>query len=85
MKQPFNRFEDIQHRPLRIYNRSVMVHNIYEDQGAVTSQDYFATFSKEERLEIAQMTALTRKMGAKYVKDLVTRGVDFVDDLYVEA
>lgn len=84
MKNQFNRFADIAHRPLRIYNRAVMFHNIYEDQGPVVAGEYAQTFSPEERLEIAQMTALVRKKGVKFVQTLVTEGVEFVDDPFVE-
>lgn len=84
MKNNFNRFADINHRPLRIYNRAVMFHNLYEDQGSVVAGDYAETFSPEERLEIAQMTALVRKVGVKRVQQLVTDGVDFVDEEFVE-
>lgn len=84
MKNKFNTFSDIQHRPLRIYNRSVMFHNLYEDSGPVVASEYAQTFTPEERLEIAQMTALVRKKGVKFVQQLVTEGIDFVDDPYVE-
>lgn len=84
MKTQFNLFRDIQHRPLRIYNRSVMFHNLYEDQGAHTAKEYADALTKEERLEVAQMTALVKKIGPAKVKELVTAGVDFVDDEYRE-
>ena len=84
MKKTFNRFTDITHRPLRIYNRAVMTFNIMEDQGKETAAEYLDSFTKEVRLEIAQMTALTRKIGPKQVKEMVTRNIDFVDDEYVE-
>jgi hypothetical protein len=73
----FNRFTDIEHRPLRIYNRVVMFHNIFEDHGKAVAEDYANTFNKEERLEMVQMTSLVRGRGAKYVKDMVTRNIDF--------
>ncbi len=77
----FNRFTDIQHRPLRIYNRAVYFSNIFEDHGKAPAEDYANSFTKEERLEIAQMIALVKAKGVKHVKDLVTRGVEFVDDI----
>ena len=80
----FNTFDDISHRPLRIYNRSVMYHNLFEDQGPVVAKDYADALTKEARLEIAQMTALVKKVGLKKVKALVTEGVDFVDDEWRE-
>ena len=80
----FNTFDDISHRPLRIFNRSVMYFNLYEDQGPVVAKDYADALTKEARLEIAQMTALVKKIGLKKVKALVTEGVDFVDDEWRE-
>ena len=84
MEIQFNRFTDIKHRPLRIYNRAVMFSNLYEDQGAFIAGNYAESFTKEERLEIAQMIALVRKKGPKFVKDLVTKGVDFIDEDWKE-
>ena len=80
----FNKFNDIQHRPLRIYNRAVMFYNLRQDHGGYTAEQYAESFTKEERLEMAQMTALVKKKGPKFVKDLVTSGVEFVDDEYRE-
>lgn len=77
----FNQFNDIAHRPLRIYNRCVMFHNIFEDQGKAPAQDYAESFTKEERLEIAQMTALVKTKGPKLVKELVTKDIQFLDDV----
>jgi len=76
----FNKFNDIEHPPLRVYNRSVMFSNIYEDQGKAKAEDYANSFTKEERLQMAQMIALVRNKGVKHVQALVTAGVDFVDN-----
>jgi len=84
MKTQFNLFYDVQHRPLRIYNRSVMFHNLLEDQGKATAQEYANSLTKEERLEIVQMTQLVKKIGLKRLKALVTEGVEFVDDEWKE-
>lgn len=79
----FNRFDDISHRPLRIYNRAVMAYNIQEDQGRATMVEYLETFSPEERKEIAQMVQLVLKKGIKEVQRLVTDGVEFSDEPYI--
>ena len=79
----FNRFDDINHRPLRIYNRAVMAYNIQEDQGRATMVEYLETFSPEERKEIAQMVQLVLKKGIKEVQRLVTDGVEFSDEPYI--
>jgi hypothetical protein len=83
-KEIFNRFETIQHRPLRIYNRAVMFFNLYEDQGPEIAEDYANTFTAEERFEMAQMTALVKRVGPKRVKELVTSGLEFMDDPITE-
>lgn len=80
----FNTFNDIAHRPLRIYNRAVMYFNLYEDQGRNVAEEYAQSLTKEERLEVAQMTALVKKKGVKVVQALVTKGVDFVDEPFKE-
>jgi hypothetical protein len=80
----FNRFEDIEHKPLRVYNRAVMTFNIKDDQGVEAARDYLETFTQQERFEIAQITALTKKRGPKIVKEIVTSGLEFTDEDYVE-
>jgi hypothetical protein len=72
-----NKFEEIQHEPLRAYNRAVMFYNIYEDAGRAAAEDYANLFSKEDRLKMAQVVALVKRKGVKFVRDLVTNGVDF--------
>lgn len=84
MKLKFNRFTDVSHAPLRVYNRAVMFHNIYEDHGIHAAEDYANSFTKEERLQMAQITALVKAKGTKHVIALVTAGVEFVDDPFVE-
>ncbi len=80
----FNRFEDIDHRPLRTYNRAVMFFNLATDQGLSVAGEYLNTFSKEEKLEIAQITAMVKELGTKRVIELVTKGLIFTDEPYKE-
>lgn len=79
-KKDFPTFNDIDHRPLRIYNRTVFFHNLWEDQGPTVAAEYAETFSKEEKFEIAQMTKLVKLKGVKHVQSLVTQGLEFSDD-----
>lgn len=83
-KVKFNQFSDVAHRPLMVYNRTVMYCNIYEDHGPEAAKEYIEAFPKEERLAMAQMLALVRAKGVKTIQQLVTAGVQFVDDPYVE-
>lgn len=82
-KQNFARFTDIEHKPLRIYNRTVMFHNLYEDSGKHVAEDYAKTFTPEERLEIAYMSRFVRQKGVKAVQAMVTAGMTFTDDIEV--
>jgi len=75
----FNRFVDIEHAPLRIYNRTVMFYNIYEDSGRAAAEDYANSFNAEERLEMAKMAAEVKAKGTKAVKEAVTKGLVFTD------
>jgi Zn-dependent oligopeptidase len=84
-KLKFNRFTDVEHIPLRVYNRTVMFYNIYDDHGKLAAEEYADSFSKEERLQMAQVAALVKAKGTKHVIQLVTAGVQFVDDPYVES
>lgn len=83
-KLKFNRFTDIEHLPLRVYNRTVMFYNIYDDHGRDAAEEYANSFTKEERLQMAQLAALVKNKGTKHVIALVTAGVDFVDEAFVE-
>ena len=70
-------FSDIEHAPLRIYNRTVMFFNILEDAGKAPAQDYASQFSDEEKIEMVAMTQLVKKHGPKQVKEWVTKNVVF--------
>lgn len=70
-------FNDIDHQPLRIYNRTVMFFNVLEDAGKAPAQDYANQFSPEERVEMVAMTQLVKKHGPKVVKEWVTKNVVF--------
>jgi len=83
MKKTFNTFNDIQHHPLRIFNRSVMAHNILEDQGKETMSEYLSLFTDEERVEMYKMTALVKKIGSKKLRELVTEGLVFSNEEHV--
>jgi hypothetical protein len=72
-----DRFDDIAHKPLQAYNRAVMFYNTYEDQGPAAAQEYADQFSMEDRTNMARIVSLVKRKGVKYVRDAVTKGVDF--------
>ena len=56
----FNHFNDIEHEPLRVFNRTVMFHNLLQDFGRSVALDYVkpltiqAPFRQPERWNIKQ-------------------------------
>ena len=80
----YSTFSEIEHTPLRIYNRAVMSHNILEDVGRAAVEEYVKNFTKDERMEILAMTSLVKKHGPKTVKEWVTKGVVFPENMTEE-
>lgn len=80
----FNTFDEIQHKPLRAYNRAALFSNLREDSGVVVANDYLAQFSMADKLDIARILAAIQKMGLKKVQEIVTKGVVFEDYLTEE-
>lgn len=73
----YSDFSEIEHKPLRIYNRTVMFFNILEDAGRAEVEEWVKNFSDEEKIEMHAMAALVKKHGPKKVKEWVTAGVVF--------
>ena len=85
-KPTFNRFDEIEHMPLRVYNRGVMAFNILNDFGKETLKEYFETFNTGELLQIAIIQEHIKKFGVKKTYKEVTKDMKLQDDeeVYVE-
>lgn len=81
----FNAFEEIQHMPLRVYNRCVMMNNILNDFGKQQLQTYIEQFSVTERKQLYIMNAFIKKFGVEVAKKKVTEGMTFSDKDHEEA
>lgn len=75
-----NNFQEIEHRPLRLYNLSVMAYNIYEDCGQAAFEDYIDSISAKDKADMIKMIKLVRLKGTKYVISKVTEGMTFSDE-----
>ena len=84
MKNNFNLFKDINHAPLRVYNRVVMCHNLRSDFGQAVCEDYISCFSDAEKKEMALLTNLVQKKGKDYVMKMVTRNLPLPEEDEVE-
>lgn len=74
----FNQFNDVNHRPLKIYNRAVTLMNINTDFGKHVAEDYVQLFSEDDRKDMWMMLLLIKKIGQKEAKKKVTRNLKVV-------
>lgn len=77
-----SRFEEVEHLPLRTFNRTAMICNLLEDGGKAAVEDYIKDFSSQEIKEINQMYRFVKKNGYKKSRELVTKGMTFTDEDY---
>jgi hypothetical protein len=76
-------FLEVDHIPLRTYNRCVYAFNLLEDAGRAPFDNYLKQFSYRDRLEMVTMTNLVKKHGTKRVINMITDGLTFSNDDYV--
>lgn len=77
MTETFNNFNDIQHLPLRVFNRTILFNNIFTDFGKESASEYIEQFSQGERKQMFVMQAYIKKFGYKFAKEKVTEGLEF--------
>lgn len=75
----FATFNDVEHLPLRTYNRVVMMHNILEDFGKELSQEYIDQFEPHELGHMKFLLKLINLHGRDFVKEQCTKGLKVVD------
>lgn len=76
-------FNDVNHMPLRTYNRCVVAANLKQDAGQAALEDYLDQFSPEEQADIQTMYKLIRTHGVRRIQKMVTSGLNFSNDDYV--
>lgn len=70
-----NRFDEIDHLPLRVYNRVVMTHNLMQDSGEEAVRAYLGQFDDNERKQMFIVNTYLRHKGQKETYDYVTKGM----------
>lgn len=87
MKQ-YNKFNEVEHTPLRAFNRVARMYNIQEDDGADAAREYAASFSDVERRQMMIIIVAIEKFGVDSVRKQVTKNLvttyDPNDDLGYE-
>ena len=77
----FNRFDHINHKPLRVFNRTAMANNILEDFGEGASENYLALFDDTDRRNIFILSGFIKKNGIKEARRICTEGMEFDYDV----
>lgn len=76
----FNKFDDIDHLPLRVFNRTVFMTNLMEDFGADAVKEYANLFTTGEKKQIMLMSAYIKHHGVDQTRKDVTGGLEVVYD-----
>lgn len=77
MNHNFNTFNDVEHLPLRHYNRLVFMTNLQADAGPEVSKEYISLFSDDEKKAMLMLYHYLRKNGVQKTVAFVTRGMEF--------
>lgn len=79
MNNTFEMFDDIEHLPLKVFNRAVYLTNLVEDSGKQAGENYIKQFEEGARRQIYFMLAYIKKSGLEAVKKNVFNGLEVVD------
>lgn len=71
-----NRFDHIEHMPLRVFNRAALTFNLLEDFGETAMKEYLEEFDEGEKKQIFIMVTYIQQKGLKAAQDFVTKGLD---------
>lgn len=72
-KLHFNRFDEIKHKPLQAFNRTVQFNNYYYDKGRDMAEQYANIFSDRDRKEMYLIQLAVKNMGVDAVRKAVTK------------
>ena len=78
--EAFNTFHDVQHLPLRVYNRVVTAYNIKEDFGTAILEEYFENFSAAEKWQMFNMMEFIKRNGREAAKAFATKDLVIQDE-----
>lgn len=79
-KANFNRFDDINHTPLRAYNRVVLMSNLMADFGKEVSAEYAGLFDDNERKQMFVVQAYLKQHGPEETRKAVTKHLEVAYD-----
>jgi len=76
----FERFDDVHHLPLRVFNRVVYMNNLFNDFGRESTQDYIEMFDEGEKRQMYMIGILIKEKGLDAVRHQVTKGLEIVEN-----
>lgn len=77
-----NKFDDINHLPLRVFNRVVFLNNLFEDGGPEAAKKYVELFDDMEQKQMFVMGNYIKREGVAKVRKEVTRNLVLADEAY---
>lgn len=80
MTLTLNKFDDINHLPLRVFNRVVLLNNLNADGGIEAAKRYVDLFTEAERKQMYVVAQAIKIKGEEAVRKEVTRELVLVDD-----
>lgn len=69
-------FNDVEHLPLRVFNRSVTTFNLLEFGGEAAAREYLEQFSENERKQIFIMNQYIKSEGEAAARKVATKGLE---------
>lgn len=82
MTLTLNKFDEINHLPLRVFNRVVFLNNLTQDSGKEAGQKYVSLFTEDEKKQMYVMARAIQHKGQDAVRKEVTRNLVVVDEDY---
>lgn len=80
----YNKFTDINHIPLRVFNRVVMMSNLMQDFGKEAARSYAESFTEVERKQMFIMQQFIDVKGEKEARKVVTKDLKLVAEEELE-
>lgn len=78
-KANFNKFDDVNHVPLRVFNRVVLMSNLMGDFGKDVAISYAELFEEGERKQMYIMQSFISQQGLEAARATVTKGLVFAE------
>lgn len=80
MNLTFDKFDEISHLPLKVFNRVVYLTSLKKDMGEVASEQYLKLFTEAERKQMAFMSMYIKHKGLDAVRKETTKGLVLVEE-----